>query len=761
MKKICLFFVGLFCFGAVAAQVPYDTVTVVDPQNFTLATTIDTALVQVISRKAGLNRRINFHTVKSYSTPDITLAWLGINIEDTTGIATTYRDFFVTDNEGEVWFVDNAGRARKLYDPAQFQDLTISDDTIYISDGNFAILPGIAGTTIDSISYHSDTLRIYEGGDTIPFKAEIVAGAGISDLNDLADVDTAGIGANDLLRWNGTDWVPVSPVQFIWEQNIPYGQGLTDRTAYYSNDTTLTYTAITYSATEWNAGALTGATGIASGTTAQRPAGVAGKMRFNSDLSDLEFYNGSAWRSLPESSANAFTAGQFIIANPAGILSDTTAAGVLSMIGGVGGTGASPQVAYWSGASTLTGHANFLWDGSQLSVGTTNSDYTLELGTGGLRIGGQSAAPTGASGVAYYDTDDNWFYGHNGTAFHFFARSDDVDPGAGRLWFQNSANTAQSTSSLLTWDGDQLGVNTSSLNQALAVNGNIRVRDAAGTGAGIIYLDATSTAKSYLSTGGGLRLSAGDASTTAVNFAYGNTVHGRFAMNGTIASAAMEAQNFTGYQNGDVTVKGRDPSGAETNHIILRGGYGATTTNTGGNTYIRGGYVNPSFFTDYNGVPGNVYIQAYADSNATVTSPLYTAMYIPYVASGVGKASVSMFGTFAPTSNLDINGKVRMRILPDSLYAYEVRADANGRLTRASGSFIGAISTSTDGSGDVTVTHGMGTTPTAVLVTPTGTTAWIVSVHTIGATTFKVRFFDAAGAAVTSTAVTATWLGKT
>ena len=74
---------------------------------------------------------------------------------------------------------------------------------------------------------------------------------------------------------------------------------------------------------------------------------------------------------------------------------------------------------------------------------------------------------------------------------------------------------------------------------------------------------------------------------------------------------------------------------------------------------------------------------------------------------------------------------------------------------------IGAISTSTDGSGDVTVTHGMGTTPTAVLVTPTGTTPWIVSVHTIGATTFKVRFYDAAGAAVTTTAVTATWLGKT
>ena len=55
---------------------------------------------------------------------------------------------------------------------------------------------------------------------------------------------------------------------------------------------------------------------------------------------------------------------------------------------------------------------------------------------------------------------------------------------------------------------------------------------------------------------------------------------------------------------------------------------------------------------------------------------------------------------------------------------------------------LGAISTSTDGSGDVTVTHGMGTTPTSVQVTTTGTANYTTTVHTIGATTFKVRFFD-------------------
>jgi hypothetical protein len=39
----------------------------------------------------------------------------------------------------------------------------------------------------------------------------------------------------------------------------------------------------------------TGAIVLTSGTTAQRPAGIVGAFRFNSDLVDLEFYNGTSW----------------------------------------------------------------------------------------------------------------------------------------------------------------------------------------------------------------------------------------------------------------------------------------------------------------------------------------------------------------------------------------------------------------------------------------------------------------------------------
>ena len=39
------------------------------------------------------------------------------------------------------------------------------------------------------------------------------------------------------------------------------------------------------------------------GTTAQRPAGVAGDLRLNTDDSRLEFYNGTDWKRLSESAA--------------------------------------------------------------------------------------------------------------------------------------------------------------------------------------------------------------------------------------------------------------------------------------------------------------------------------------------------------------------------------------------------------------------------------------------------------------------------
>lgn len=72
---------------------------------------------------------------------------------------------------------------------------------------------------------------------------------------------------------------------------------------------------------------------------------------------------------------------------------------------------------------------------------------------------------------------------------------------------------------------------------------------------------------------------------------------------------------------------------------------------------------------------------------------------------------------------------------------------------------IAAASGTTDGSGDLLVTHGMKATPGAVLASVAGTTFRTAQPHTIGNETFKLRIMDAAGNALTATAVTVYWQG--
>ena len=73
----------------------------------------------------------------------------------------------------------------------------------------------------------------------------------------------------------------------------------------------------------------------------------------------------------------------------------------------------------------------------------------------------------------------------------------------------------------------------------------------------------------------------------------------------------------------------------------------------------------------------------------------------------------------------------------------------------------GNISNTTDGSGDITVTHGLPDATFSSTVTATGTTAVLTTVHTKTATTFKVRFYSATtGSALTATPVTADWIAK-
>jgi hypothetical protein len=73
----------------------------------------------------------------------------------------------------------------------------------------------------------------------------------------------------------------------------------------------------------------------------------------------------------------------------------------------------------------------------------------------------------------------------------------------------------------------------------------------------------------------------------------------------------------------------------------------------------------------------------------------------------------------------------------------------------------GSTTGTTDGSGDLTITHGHGSTPSFVLVTPRSTNVSQGYSSAVGASTFKFRCFSAAGAALTSASVTVNWLAIT
>lgn len=145
-------------------------------------------------------------------------------------------------------------------------------------------------------------------------------------------------------------------------------------------------------------GDATGSLTLPSGTTAQRPTGTAGMIRYNTTLFALEFYNTntSAWEALPAASPfinPTTTTGQTAFTS-AGTFSWTCPAGVFFVcvvaVGGGGGAYASVSGGSGGGGGGLGWINNY--------AVTPGSSYSVTVGSGGL---GSTGTPT-AGGNSFF-----------------------------------------------------------------------------------------------------------------------------------------------------------------------------------------------------------------------------------------------------------------------------------------------------------------------------------------------------------------------
>lgn len=243
----------------------------------------------------------------------------------------------------------------------------------------------------------------------------------VSNLNDLDDVDTTGIVANDLLQWNGTDWIMSSPAEVIptiynaddtitSNRTVEIGantlafvsnNAASDAVQFYQvNGSNWNNSYIGYQRLYWDVGDIDSEAYQTIYTTqirnkVQTPDGYV-DYRINDTTADYRLHNGSAdlWalfsptgfslspttyttptamldiagdirvRSLPSDVAPTGV----VTADANGNFTSSTPAQVVSAGGAPTGSGVANRVTYWSGASTLTSDAGFTHTNGVLTI---------------------------------------------------------------------------------------------------------------------------------------------------------------------------------------------------------------------------------------------------------------------------------------------------------------------------------------------------------------------------------------------------------
>jgi hypothetical protein len=143
------------------------------------------------------------------------------------------------------------------------------------------------------------------------------------------------------------------------------------------NGTTLAVTGALTASTD-SAFTSTGAVQLSSGTTAQRPAGAAGKLRFNTSTSQFEGYDGAAWASVGGAAISNDTATS---TNIYPLSASTTSGTALTVYT------SNAKFLYKPSTGELQSTAMVSSNGITVNANTVAADYTIDAANNGLSAG--------------------------------------------------------------------------------------------------------------------------------------------------------------------------------------------------------------------------------------------------------------------------------------------------------------------------------------------------------------------------------------
>lgn len=390
-----------------------------------------------------------------------------------------------------------------------------------------------------------------------------------------------------------------------------------------------------------------------------------------------------------------------------------------------GGSGTANTLAMWTGTSSL-GNSSVTQSGQVLSSSFTGS-FKPPAGT-------TAQQPAGSPGYFRFNTTASGLEGYNGSAYRFLPWAD-ADNWAIKSVPFSDGNQLTSDIADLLYDSatDQFSAQYIKAGDALTSSG-AGILDVRGVrGDHTVFVSGTGTTTFNSS----MYMTAADVNSWLAFF--------------VSTPLTTKPTLFLGETNSaeQTSVK----------HAIQIGPYNSTN-GAGGFQVGNGG--GRSIHWDYTRAIGPAAQAAYNFSAGRIVPVVVNNHYgnmdteLRFYATKANTLTAIM-GLDSAGMKLPLYGAGTLTGTP----AYSVSVNSSGRLIEVPEKWA-SVSTSTDGSGDITVTHGVGTTPTVVMTSVTGTTPYFITVTAKGATTFTVRFFAAAtGLAVASTAVTFDWLAKT